>query len=573
MYGGAGAGKSAIAQSLSENFQEKKQLAASFFFFRSDSARNNGDHLIPTLVSHLIHTFKGIDIFVEDRIRENWDLFSKKFQIQIQELLVEPLLTLKSKGALVTHPRLIVIDGLDECRNPKVQCELLRVIARAIPRIPYPLRFLVTSRPESHIADIFNRDLDSITAVKYNLGDDPDSDMDIRKFLEKEFMEIRRVHRIQRHLPPDWPGKKTITSLVERSSGHFIFASTVIRYIQSSKHRPDDRLEVILRLRPLQEGDRPYAQLDGLYAFIFEDVEPHGQLEKICLVLGILYLKSREVGFFSLPRFDGIDTGTIIEQLLEMKPGDLVLLLDPILSLIAIDGDKVRILHKSLFDYLLDVTRGGHLPFNLAGVHELVATYILKHKIVKDLYGAFPYHRSTPYSDSLQDTHLFEKFAYHCENACLNDTLKDYLHSLDVPFPKSAMTTLKTAVELQQGDLLNAQIGRTLWSFLRVLSREVGICPAALMLLIPLIYSLNFQGLRFHWTGSQTIHGEMVALSPLSWKGNSNFCMCLTCHSHMCLSNFCRNPGWNINLTSFQSGKSQTPKQCLSHSLNGKWTI
>jgi hypothetical protein len=125
----------------------------------------------------------------------------------------------------------------------------------------------------------------------------------------------------------------------------------VIRYIQSRQHRPDDRLEVILRLRAPQEGDRPYAQLDALYAFIFEDVESQGQLEKICLVLVIIYF-----GFVRV---------CTIEEILEMRAGDLDLLLDPILSLISIDEDKVRILHKSLFDFLLDVDRSGQLPFHL----------------------------------------------------------------------------------------------------------------------------------------------------------------------------------------------------------------
>jgi hypothetical protein len=119
-----------------------------------------------------------------------------------------------------------------------------------------------------------------------------------------------------------------------------------------------------------------------------QGVESHGQLEKICLVLGILYFQSKRVGYFWRL---GPDC-TTIEELLEMKAGDLVLLLDPILSLVAIDGDKVRILHKSLFDYLLDFTRGGHLPFDLARVHELAATYILKQRIVKDLCGAFLFH-------------------------------------------------------------------------------------------------------------------------------------------------------------------------------------
>jgi hypothetical protein len=135
------------------------------------------------------------------------------------------------------------------------------------------------------------------------------------------------------------------TSLVERSSGHFIYASTVIRYIRSPKHRPDKRLEVILRLRPPQKGDRPYAQLDALYAFIFQGIENDGQLEKICLVLGTLYFQSKRAGFFSTL----VPDRKTMEGLLEMETGDLVLLLDPLLSLLAIVDDKIRILHRTDF--------------------------------------------------------------------------------------------------------------------------------------------------------------------------------------------------------------------------------
>ena len=383
LYGGAGAGKSALAQSLSEKFQKKKELAASFFFFRGDSTRNNGDSLIPTLISQLTRKLKGIVPFVEERMGEDWDIFTKGYNIQIQELLVDPLRTLKSTDALVFPPRLVVIDGLDECTNPDVQCLLLRAIASALPQIPYPFRFLITSRPEAHITHLFDHDpaLQTIPLQRYNLSDDPDADTDIRNFLEKEFMDIRKVHRLRKHLPHTWPNQKAIGSLVERSSGHFIFASTVIRYIQSQKHRPDDRLEVILHLRSSQEGDQPYAQLDALYGLIFGCVESRVQLEKICLVLGILYFQSKKCGFFSTARG--------CEKLLGMKAGDLILLLDPILSLVAVEGADIRIYHKSLFDYLLDFDRGGHLPFDLKRVHETAATYILTHHIAKAACGKF----------------------------------------------------------------------------------------------------------------------------------------------------------------------------------------
>jgi len=69
------------------------------------------------------------------------------------------------------------------------------------------------------------------------------------------------------------------------------------------------------------------------------------------------------------------------EELLDLKAGDLVLLLDPVLSLIAIDERSVQIYHKSLFDYLLDPSRSGHLPLDLARVHEVAATYMLKNEI------------------------------------------------------------------------------------------------------------------------------------------------------------------------------------------------
>lgn len=525
LHGGAGVGKSALAQSLSEKFQ-KKQLAASFFFFRSDPSRNNGNNLIPTLVSHLIGTFEGIKPFVGGRILKNRAVFTKRYQFQIQELLVEPLLALKAEEPLVTRPRLIVIDGLDECQNPDIQCELLRVIARAIPQIPYPLRFFITSRPEAHITHVFNhdRDLQVIPVHSYNLSDDPDADMDIRRFLEEEFMEICRTHRLGRHLPHDWPDSKAITSLVERSSGHFIYVSTVIRYIRSPSHRPDDRLEVILHLRPPQEGDRPYAQLDALYALIFKGVESHSQLEKICLVLGILYFQSKRVGLFA--------TSIPIETLLEMKAGDLVLLLDPILSLVATDGDEVRILHKSLFDYFLDFTRGGHLPFDPARVHESAATYILKQWIVDEVCGACPFHQFAPYSNSPppKDMISFRDFAYHCQYARLNNALNDSLQSLDVTCRKSIVTMAK--ISPWQEKLLE-YLPSAIWYFFRTLSREVGIRPT------PFILYISFGVFFKDFDSTKHVYTQYVA----KWAGHlvQDVCIQYFTACHMYLSDSCRN--------------------------------
>lgn len=104
LYGGAGVGKSAIAQTLAEKLHQEKKLAASFFFFRNDALRNNGA-LIPTLVSQLVSTFRGLGPFVEESIRANPANYTRlKLKTKTLSFLprpsVKPILSLTSEDAL-----------------------------------------------------------------------------------------------------------------------------------------------------------------------------------------------------------------------------------------------------------------------------------------------------------------------------------------------------------------------------------------------------------------------------------------------------------------------------------------
>lgn len=389
LHGGAGAGKSALAQTLAEKFKVNEDLAASFFFFRGDANRNDGNRLIPTLSLQLVQSFEGLDVFVEEKVIQNSDLFGKTRQSQMLDLLVEPLIRLSIEEVesdimtLRSHPRLVVIDGLDECRDMDMQCDLLRIIGITLPHLPYPIRFLITSRPESHITRIFQHDLRDV--VQYNLSDDSDADEDIRRFLDQEFAEIRRTHPLRLHLPSEWPPQHSISSIVERSSGHFIYASTVIRFIRSPRHRPDDRLEVIVGLKRPYEKDRPYARLDSLYELIFLEILDPADLEKIHAALGIIYLRSQHSGMFSLPQWKS--DRYCIKTLLELRPGDLILLFDPLLSLVSIEKEDIRIFHKSLFDYLLDPSRSGDLLLDLGLAHGVAANFLIRDRGIWNKLG------------------------------------------------------------------------------------------------------------------------------------------------------------------------------------------
>jgi len=384
-----------LAQTLAEKFKTNEELAASFFFFKADVNRNDGDRLIPTLALQLGRSFHGLTPFVEEMVLRNPDLFKTTRQTQMLELLVAPLIRLslaETNGepvhpntALKTHPRLVVIDGLDECSDSIIQYDLLRIIAIAIPHFPYPLRFLITSRPESHITRAFQHVVGKV--AQYDLSDDSDADNDIRKYLDDEFAKIRRTHPLQHHLPPHWPHPADIIPIVERSSAHFIYASTAIRFIQSPKHRPDDRLQVILGLKRPYEKERPYIPLDLLYTLIFLGIQDSSQLEMIHRVLGIMHLRSMKIGIFGTELWERASDRHVIELLLELRRGDLVLLFDPLLSLVTFDDDNIRILHKSLFDYLLDSSRSGEHQLNLGFANENAANYMAQRKKLKDKWG------------------------------------------------------------------------------------------------------------------------------------------------------------------------------------------
>jgi len=385
LYGGVGAGKSAVSQTLAEKFKTSGNLAATFFFGAAVN-RNDGNRLIPTLALQLVQSFRGVTRFVEENIVRNPDLFEKSRRTQMLDLLIDPLrkLSLEENGVrpdtLQSHPRLIVIDGLDECSDRDIQCDLLRIIDSAIPQFSYPLRFLITSRPESRITRTFKHDLRKV--VRYNLSGDADADEDIRIFLKGEFAKIHRTHPLRRHLLSKWPPRASVNSIVEQSSGHFIYASTVIRFIQSPQHRPDDRLLVVVGLKQADEKDRPYARLDSLYRLIFLEIQDPNHLKKIHIALGIMYLRSLRSGLFALPQWTS--DRRVIEALLEFRPGDLILLFDPLLSLVTFEKGNIRILHKSLFDYLLDPSRSEDLQLNLGFAHGTATNYILKHENLQD---------------------------------------------------------------------------------------------------------------------------------------------------------------------------------------------
>ncbi len=387
LHGPAGAGKSAIAQTIAQNCKDNGLLVASHFFSRTSSTeRSDGDRVIPNLTLQLLQAFPVIERHIEGVILKDPGIFHRLRSIQMEELVIRPWhcrrLTrlhfmrkwlLRFQRYLSEHQtdngRLIVIDGLDECSDPEVQCDLLRIIASACTRIPLPLRFLIASRPEIHIERTFGSEVFELIRVKrINLGDDPDANLEIQRYLLREFERIHKNHRFGADFHPT---EDMIAILVEKSSAQFIYPSTVIKYIEDPRGRPDKRLEVIMGISSPRVNNRPFAQLDALYMHIFFSANSIHS-DAIRSIFGIIFLASK-------PKYDYLKPGlAFLELALNLETREIILLLDDFVSLIALPEDPaqpIRSFHAGLLDFLCDPERSGEFTLDLSVAHEVVATY------------------------------------------------------------------------------------------------------------------------------------------------------------------------------------------------------
>lgn len=366
IYGSVGSGKSALAQSVAEQCQDLGLLAATFFFSRLSPERCHEKCLSPTVSYQLALSIPETRTYIEHVVRHDPSIFGRTFQTQYQKLVVNPLCLAENQIGPQTRPQLIIIDGLDECQDPKAQRYILDVINQEFERhTRLPLLFLITSRPEEHIRMSFSAGKLERISKQISLQDYFGSHDDVRNFIQNRFEEIRRDHPLRDHIPVAWPDLELTETLVRKSSGQFAYASTVVEYVSSIHHRPPDRLDAILGLS-LHVGDSPFAELDSLYKHVFSTV-PHkdGALR----ILSAVLLMNLEL------------SPDMIERLFILKAGDVQLQLSGLASMVSFREyhEVIKILHTSLGDFLLDSSRSGEFHIELGKAHAELATACLYH--------------------------------------------------------------------------------------------------------------------------------------------------------------------------------------------------
>jgi hypothetical protein len=234
LHGPAGAGKSAIAQTIAELLYEEGILLAAFFFSRFDSTRNHSRSLIPTIAYQAALSFPAMRANIINAIDHDPHLFKKSLSTQMSSLLLEPLRPLVSSGYFNDPKcrRAVIIDGLDECESRNEQLEILATIADALQNHHIPLLFVIASRPEHELKSAFGTGHLKDLLIHLPLVDDLQSNADIELFLRDRFDAIKRSHPFKEQIPSTWPEDEVVMCLVRKSSGQFIYASTVIKFVE-----------------------------------------------------------------------------------------------------------------------------------------------------------------------------------------------------------------------------------------------------------------------------------------------------------------------------------------------------
>jgi len=360
LYGPAGAGKSAILQSLAEECCSLEgRFAGSFFFSRGKPGRNQGHFLFSTIAYQLALNLPYLRTPIDNAMQANPTLYTKSMMVQMRSLIIDSFRKLSSG---IGHTPTVIIDGLDECDSHETQKLILEIIYDAVAIEKISLRFLIASRPEAHIREAFDRPtLRSITK-RVVLDESFGPNQDIEKYLRDGFESIYDQNStLMEQVVQPWPGTGILDLLVQTASGQFIYASTVLKFVGAEFYNPLSQLDIVLEPSALDRT--PFSDLDHLYSQI---LSTYPIPEKLISVLGTILA-------LHCPQPPGV-----IEDLLGMKVGEVGLVLRGLHSLIRFPhipdenytrstefgkDNGIRLLHASFEDYLVDKNRSG--PFSI----------------------------------------------------------------------------------------------------------------------------------------------------------------------------------------------------------------
>jgi hypothetical protein len=398
LSGGAGTGKSSVANSVSDIFSNIGRLGASFRFDRDTDRLNTPDFLFGNIAYQLAYFDKRLKLEVLAALQWYRSIQAFPLQNQARCLIVDT-----ANDADLIGPVVIVIDTLDESGNTDVRAPLLRTLSAAVKALPRYIKLIITSRDEqdirSTLADI---------GEGRNLNNAAGTSDDILAFIRTEMSSLRKI---QRRLGQDWPGLDTEQKLTQLASGLFIWASVACKFISDG----NAKAQLSTLLRNVATSGTSLGKLDQLYLHILQQAyatKAVGSLDALRYVVGSILLLKDPLSEAALDTLLGLDD-RLLERPLSLPHGVSIgltsseTIISSLRSMLCLDGGPIRILHPSVFDFFTSPQRCSDPCFRIdkATYNQVLASRclaVMNEQLKMDICGLSDY---TTLNSDVTDLH------------------------------------------------------------------------------------------------------------------------------------------------------------------------
>jgi hypothetical protein len=313
LHGTAGRGKSSIAHTIANRFQQLERLGSCFCFDRSRVADQRHEKIFTTIARDLADWDEQLRRQLSAVVHHDTSLRNTSDTLQQWEKLIVGPAKALSEG--MVGPIMIVIDALDESGDSDSRRHLRILADENITKLPPHIRILVTSRPLDDIQKAFN----GVMHIRQESMDSIPQDLSKRDILRFVTDQLSRVG-------VDIQSRE---ARARASDGLFEWARLACAYVKGDgKHAGvgslSERLEdVLMRDKP---GRVPL--LDDIYQLILKSIFPETQ-----------YLRGRSIEWFK----------SVMAQILgTMEP----------LSMVSLEGMKLHFVGEEKIS--TDVFREGY---------------------------------------------------------------------------------------------------------------------------------------------------------------------------------------------------------------------
>ncbi|KAJ3331124.1 hypothetical protein HDU76_004033 [Blyttiomyces sp. JEL0837] len=358
LNGGAGLGKSIIAFLVSRNLPENFELGSAFFCKHDDDSKNNAKNIVTTIAFDLAFKLPEFRTFLEKNMTTDLEKIAKgetsildNPSTAFNNLIIKGLNEISKPSTNI----LIIIDALDEIgkQGDQSRNEFLNVLRFDVSKMPSWVRIFTTSRPEMDIYQVLSG-VNSSVLVPEDSNNLHDIEVFVRHLLTRELSVEEPL--TNRELD------SIVSTIARKTGGVFHYARLACNSLTERSY--DNFTDVSNEASKFDGG------LDQIYIRVLEKAFLTGEkdlIDRFQKVIGAMITVREPVDQASIARLVGLSVGDV---------GGVVLRIQPILN---ISSGTVKVLHKSLKDFLSSPERCKNPAFfiNINHFETILATSCL----------------------------------------------------------------------------------------------------------------------------------------------------------------------------------------------------